>query len=148
MKAIFFIIMISILFVALIIFNESDTIGEYHDLSYNTITGMTIVNMKDDTNAINIPTKISKHIYVFLSEIKPEKTYEADNNKELTNINYLIVVDEMTKSYYITIGDDFIIISFDNISDNDITKKTIHIVNDKIIDELEELIDTQLKRAN
>lgn len=146
MKAIIIFIAVSILLAVILIFSEPQTVGEYHNLSYNTIGGMTVINMKDDTDAINIPSYISEHIYEFISEIKPSETREANNNEDLTDISYMMVIIEVNRSYYITIGDDYLSIVVN--SDKNETEETIHIVDERIIDDLEELIETQIKRAN
>ena len=57
--------------------------------------------------------------------------------------NYLLV----SRSHNYTVGDNYIIMSSNSNSDKDIIVETIHIVDNKTINELEERINVQLRRV-
>ena len=70
MKAIFITIAASVLFVVITIFTMTNTIGEYHNISFYTTDGINAINMKDNTKAFHLTAITSEHIFDLMTEIK------------------------------------------------------------------------------
>lgn len=128
--------------------DKSKIIGEYHEFTTDDFKGMDIMPFDNMSNMKRLSQIQSQELYEYFLTIQSEESdiLTEDNTPASPgeSPDYSIIFHFEESDYSATVGEDYIVIALNDIYetiDEVIENTSLHLVNEEIINEFEEMIN-------